>query len=282
MCHNTVKCDVQYQYSFKDKLPLVNVMTEKRAPNKMHCAAYCTKESHCKAFGIDSKDICFLLNEYMNEDFCSDHACTDKDGVKIYKGPPKPTTDALPTGRTGSMNEIEHPNQGIPIVPTVTVPFVVQNIPVVASVPVTANPRNEIDINCPETKVLEGFKAKGFFFDGQHMEYYRCFTLEDGNPFTEDDPVYISQEDSSGQCPQDYAVNKISLTFEGSNLVSFRIKCKKLKSELVERDTIEKLSPEPPDALCEETHVMVGLEIQLHQVPHFISFLCQKRNDEYD
>ncbi|GIY96557.1 hypothetical protein CEXT_72551 [Caerostris extrusa] len=113
------------------------------------------------------------------------------------------------------------------------------------------------------------------------MEFYKCFTHAEGNPFTEDDTVYISQEDSSSQCPQDYAVNRISLTFEGSNLVSFRIKCKKLKSELVERDAIEKLSPEPTHALCEEMHIMVGLEIQLHQIPHLISFLCQKWKDEY-
>ncbi|GIY96556.1 hypothetical protein CEXT_72541 [Caerostris extrusa] len=144
-------------------------MTERRAPNKMHCAAYCTKESHCKAFGIDTKifvsclmststktfalttpvqirmELKFISPLYYTKfnDLNKNQTCTwliwKGLHLEILKGPPKPTTDALPTGRTGSINEIEHPNQGIPIVPTVTVPFVVQKIPVVTSVPVTAS-----------------------------------------------------------------------------------------------------------------------------------------------
>ncbi|GBM55580.1 hypothetical protein AVEN_74537-1 [Araneus ventricosus] len=83
---------MQYTFSFRGKLPNENIIIEEKVGNKIHCAAFCMKESSCKGFGFDSKKTCFLFDLYMNENFCDNDTCSERDGVKIYMSKQETTT----------------------------------------------------------------------------------------------------------------------------------------------------------------------------------------------
>ncbi|GIY71825.1 hypothetical protein CEXT_444411, partial [Caerostris extrusa] len=90
-------------------MPDTNIMVTERVANRIHCAARCSMKSACKGFGFDPEKTCFLLDVYVDKDFCDAQECSKKDEPDTATEAPtteKPTTTTeAPTGKPTTATE---------------------------------------------------------------------------------------------------------------------------------------------------------------------------------